>query len=61
MKRYLNTKLYGQRETVDELDSKDFESMKAFNAEKKRLIAEYRLAGGFGELYWSQRKCSGQK
>lgn len=29
MKRYLNTKLFGQRETVDELDSKDFESMKA--------------------------------
>lgn len=57
MKRYLNTKLFGQRETVDQLDSNDFESMKAFNDEKKRLIAEYQLAGGFGDLYWSQREC----
>lgn len=60
MKRYLNTKLFGQRETVDELDSSDFESPKAFNAEKKRLITEYQLAGGFGDLYWSQRKCGGK-
>lgn len=57
MIRYLNTKLYGQRETVDQLDSADFSSYKQFKQEMKRLISEYRLVGGFGDLYWSQREC----
>lgn len=52
---YLNTKLYGQVETLDQLDSKDFPSNKEFRAEKKRLLGEYVLAGGHGAPYWSSR------
>ena len=55
MVRYLNTKLFGTLETVDQLDSDDFDSYKSFVQEKKRLISEYNLCGGYGDLYWSQR------
>ena len=53
MKRYLNTKNNEGVETVDELDSEDFETYAAFRAEMKRLWVEYSLAGTTG--YWSQR------
>ena len=52
---YLNTKTSFGTETVDHLDSKDFATHKAFRDEKKRLKAEYVMAGGHGDLYWSQR------
>lgn len=55
MKRYLNTKLHGKVETIDQLDSNDFGSYSEFRKEQKRLINEYRLAGGHGDPYWSQR------
>jgi len=55
MKRYLNTKLYGQTETIDQLDLSDFNSYTDFRKEMKRLKSEYALAGGHGDLYWSQR------
>lgn len=55
MKRYLNTKLYGQTETIDQLELKDFASYTDFRKEQKRLKSEYSLAGGHGGLYWSQR------
>lgn len=54
---YLNTKFSSGRETVDQLDSKDFTDRKAFRAEQRRLISEYYLAGGHGSLYWSSRCC----
>ncbi len=57
MKRYLNTKLNGTTETIDQLDSADFASSKEFKAERVRLLNEYSRVGGFGNMYWSQRKC----
>ena len=43
MKRYFNIKgIYGV-ETIDELDSADFDSMKEFRQEVKRLHREYNL------------------
>jgi len=51
---YLNTKLYGKTETIDQLDSSDFNSYREFREEKKRLQGEYRLCG-HGSPYWSQR------
>lgn len=57
MIRYLNTKINGNTETVDQLDSNDYESFKEFKQAMKYLISEYRLAGGHGDLYWSQRGC----
>ncbi len=52
---YLNTKLYGKVETLDELNQKDFKDWREFRAEQKRLKSEYILAGGHGEPYWSSR------
>ena len=57
MIRYLNTKLNGTTETIDQLDSNDYESFKEFKQAMKYLIGEYELAGGHGDLYWSQRGC----
>ena len=57
MIRYLNTKLYGQTETIDQLDSKDFKSYSEFRKEQQRLRGEYQLCGGHGAPYWSQRGC----
>jgi len=57
MIRYLNTKLYGKTETIDQLDSNDYPDFKSFRAEQKRLMSEYNLARGHGTLYWSQRGC----
>jgi hypothetical protein len=57
MIRYLNTKINGQRETLDQLDSNDFKEFKEFRKEQRRILSEYCLAGGFGEMYWSQRGC----
>lgn len=52
---YLNTKLYGKVETLDELNRSDFKDSKEFRAEQRRLKGEYILAGGHGEPYWSGR------
>ena len=52
---YLNTKISGQVETLDQLDSSDFKDKKEFFAEKRRLLGEYILAGGHGAPYWSSR------
>jgi hypothetical protein len=57
MIRYLNTILYGQRETIDQLDSKDYANYRAFKDGMHYLIKEYVLAGGHGYMYWSQKKC----
>ena len=57
MIRYLNTRLKGNTETIDQLDSNDYKSLKEFRQAMKYLIGEYRLAGGHGDLYWSQRGC----
>lgn len=58
---YLNTKIYGQVETLDHLDSGDFKDKKAFREEKTRLIGEYTLAGGHGAPYWSNRSTKAYK
>lgn len=55
MIRYLNTKINGTIETVDQLDSNDYPSYKEFKKAMNYLIGEYNLAGGHGDLYWSQR------
>lgn len=55
MTKYINMRSQYGVETVDELDSGDFESYKAFRIELRRLISEYRLAGM--DVYSSQRAC----
>ncbi len=57
MIRYLNTKLNGTAETVDQLDSNDYPTFKEFKQAMNYLMQEYNLAGGHGGLYWSQRGC----
>lgn len=56
---YLNWKGPQGRETVDELDRKDYESNKAFRAELYRLIREYGMAGM--SVYSSSRMCANWK
>lgn len=53
MKRYLNLKTNYGVETVDEINSNDFETLKAFRLELKRLVSEYHLSGMF--VYVSQK------
>ena len=50
---YLNTKHNGEVETIDQLDSNDFNSISEFRKERKRLVSEYRMAGI--SVYTSQR------
>lgn len=57
MIRYLNTKINSKRETIDQLDSNDYNSFKEFKKAMHYLFNEYNLAGGHGDLYWSQRAC----
>ena len=57
MIRYLNTKFDNTTETLDQLDSDDFNSYQEFVKAKRFLANEYRLAGGFGAVYWSQLPC----
>ena len=42
---YFNLKTNYETETVDELVSSDFNTLKEFRAEKYRLLREYRMAG----------------
>jgi len=53
MKKYIQYKINGQLETIDEMEIKTKEDRK----ELKRLIGEYRLAFSQGEIYSSQRPC----
>lgn len=53
MKRYLNMRTAYGVETVEELDSKDFKTLKEFRIELKRLVSEYIFAGM--NVYTSQR------
>ena len=57
MIKYLNTKLNGKTETIDQLDSNDFKNRSEFIKAKSYLKDEYNLAGGHGSPYWSQREC----
>ncbi len=59
MKIYLNWNGPQGKETIDELNRKDFSSFKEYRAERKRLLAEYAMAGMSG--YWSQRACANWK
>ena len=58
MKKYFNIKgVYGV-ETIDELDSSDFSTMKEFRQEVKRLYREYNLTP-MGGVYTSSRCTNG--
>ena len=57
MIRYLNWRGPQGRETIDELDSRDFPDRKAARAERARLVDEYAMAG-MGGAYWSSRCCA---
>ena len=56
---YLNMRSQYGVETVDELNRKDFNTYKAYRAEVKRLVAEYRMSGM--NVYTSQRCCKDWK
>ncbi len=57
MIRYLNAKMYGTTETLDQLDSEDFSSFKEFKKEMTRLRGEYQMCMTTDAIYWSQRAC----
>ena len=63
MKRYINLKNSQGIETVGEIDSEDFPTIKAFRQEVKRLVKEYRLAYGSsaGGVWSSQKSTSAWK
>ena len=44
MIRYINTKFKKETETVDELNSNDFNTFKEFRKELRRLTSEYSMA-----------------
>ena len=44
-------------ETLDSVDYADFHDYAEFRAYQKYLMSEYCLAGGHGDMYWSQRAC----
>jgi hypothetical protein len=56
---YLNWRGPQGRETVDQLDSKDFPDWKAVRTELRRLIGEYSLCGM--AVYPSTRMCGNWK
>lgn len=56
MKRYINTKTSEGVETVDELDSNDFESYKAFRQEVICLVGEYEMA--FNAPCWHSQRAT---
>jgi hypothetical protein len=59
MIRYINFQIVGQeKETTDELDSKDYKSLREFYRELNRLVDEYRMAYGC-RVWASQRCCKG--
>lgn len=53
MIKYLNWKSTYGIETIDELDSKDFKTIKDFKSELNRLMMEYGMTGQ--STYISQR------
>lgn len=55
MKKYMNRRGNGYRETVDELDSADFPSMREFYAECRRLLDEYRRSDPAADYRWSSQ------
>lgn len=53
---YLNIRLNGEVETIDEISKADFPDNKAYHAEKRSLMENYRLEyKGLGTPYWSTR------
>ncbi len=55
MIRYINWKNQGSIETVDELASGDFQTLRDFKKELRRLVNEYQIAYNLGNVYSSQR------
>lgn len=55
MVRYINWKNQTGIETVDELSSGDFQTLRDFKKELRRLVNEYQLAYFYGNVYASQR------
>ena len=53
MKRYINIKVHGVVETIDEFNSDEFASYLDFKKEVKRVYREYILAGD--NVYISSR------
>ena len=53
MKRYLNLKTNYGVETIDELNSNDFETLKAFRLELKKMVSEYHSGSMY--VYTSQK------
>ena len=54
MIRYINTRSFGNVETIDEFNSDDFESVREFKVELRHLVREYESAFN-APVYISQR------
>ena len=54
MIRYINVKTAQGVETIDEFDSADFPDSKAFRAEVRRCLAEYKTI--YGSSVWSSSR-----
>jgi hypothetical protein len=56
MKRYINVRVGGTVETIDEVDSKDFSTIHEFKTRLAQVIGSHRMIVRQGEVYASQRK-----
>ena len=54
MIKYINTRMNNEVETVDEVNSNDFTTYKAYRLECRRLLGEYEMAFN-APCYLSQR------
>ena len=55
---YLNIKTSEGVETIDSLDPKDFNTIKDFNIELRRLKNEYRFCNSFYSGVYSSQRCA---
>ena len=55
MKRYINAKTGSLTETIEELNSKDFASMKDFKNTLTTRVGSYRMAFKSSDVYVSSR------
>lgn len=64
MKRYINTRTEEGVETIDEVDSDDFKTIKEYRFEVTRLCFEYKMAGtacwasSRATKEWREAKCA---
>ncbi len=55
---YLNVKINGKVETVDQINQLDFISYKEYRTELKRILNEYRTASNYYNSIYTSKRCT---